>query len=575
MGVDISRPSREYTELYLPADTFRQCSPERCWCQGGHRNTRYMYIERGGDGRERYHDPLDYMDRIATGGGWPGSWKHPRDWTTKDYDRLGTIMQELYHRQRGKQMGGIMSPWMMADELGGGGRCGSGMASPTYGRRGHAMPMPMPVHDGPTWEDLERVYGARLKDLQDKVYGSEENAREERWRAKQFNLWKEFMGAYGGGAGAGAGGMGMGAMGAMNGLQGMQMPPMNPNMGMGMGQGMGQGMGPGMMPQQFGGGMTMPPGMGGGFGGMPPMNNAMPNMPGGGFGQMNGFGGDEMFGGGPGGGAFGGRRGGGGFGRNRRFGGGRGIGWDDQYDEGFGAGGGFGGGGGRGFGGRRRGRFGDEDDIFGGLGDGPRSPRGPARGPQRGPLRPDGRPGGGGGGGVGGAFFEDDMDIEPAKDFRRRFPSPIASPRRALRDDILAPPVERQPIITRANDPVVTEPESRRSPLPDPREARMTNGFGAQPPQPPPGGFRADDYGPPYNMGMGMGGGLQMPAGPQYGVPGPSNLRPGMGGMGRHVSFEPGARSEGGDLARPRSEEERRGEAEAGGMTGVRDISRS
>ena len=283
-----------------------------------------MYVERGGDGRERFYDPMNYIPGIMQNGAWPGSWKSPQEWTTRDYDRLGDIMTEWLNRQRGRQMGGFGGhmPWMTGDNYRG----------PSFGRYGsYGTPWgPDMARMMNRVEEMADSYKAHLRDLNDKLYGSEEDRREERWRERQFKLWREFQN-----------------MTMNNGAAGMNgMPPMNVPMPGMMGQNLGMpGMGVGP------GGML---GMGGGLGGMG-MNGIMP---GAGLGGMNGFG-NDMYGGG-----LGSRRRGKPF-RDRgrgRFGD---LGLEDELDDDFG-------GGLRG----RRGFFGggremrDDDGVFGGFGDG-------------------------------------------------------------------------------------------------------------------------------------------------------------------------------------------------------------
>ena len=304
-----------------------------------------MYVERGGDGKENFHDPMEYMDRIMSGGsGWPGSWKDARDWTTRDFERLGDVMGEYENRVWGRRMGGVpthggggggMTPAMMTmmmmaagDEYG-----GSGGGGGRYRRRSGQFSVEM-------WKHLQRMVREnheQLRELSDAVYGSDAERRQELARRRMFKLWQDFQ-QQGMSGGGGMGGNGMPGAG-----------------GMGMGMGM-----PGMMPNQFGGmggpaGMGGPPGMG--------MNGMMPGA--GGMGQMNGYGDDMLAGGGLGGGGLSGRRGGA-YGRGGRKGGARGIGWGDDLEDEFGLGLGDGRGDGRGFnGGRRR-----DDDWLDGYGDG-------------------------------------------------------------------------------------------------------------------------------------------------------------------------------------------------------------
>ncbi|KXT14812.1 hypothetical protein AC579_9649 [Pseudocercospora musae] len=114
MGV---QPSK--TELYLPTDSLRRCDPDRCWCDRPyHRKSRYVYVERGGDGSERYHDPMDMMSNMMMGGMSSMPWKDPSLWTVRDFDRLGEVMGELYNRERGRGMdrSGPYPTWSMPPE---------------------------------------------------------------------------------------------------------------------------------------------------------------------------------------------------------------------------------------------------------------------------------------------------------------------------------------------------------------------------------------------------------------------------------------------------------------------------
>ncbi|OQO13775.1 hypothetical protein B0A48_02006 [Cryoendolithus antarcticus] len=162
MGADCSLPSHKYTQLYLPADCFRSCCPGPPNCDNhrshGSKRSNYWYVERGGNGKDRYHDPFDYMDRVFARGGamqmmmpggwpgmpmqgpmgmgmnvgygnmagyanghgsgpygggcgaggimgpgpWPGGWKPSSEWTGRDYSLLGEILNEYSAREKGK-----------------------------------------------------------------------------------------------------------------------------------------------------------------------------------------------------------------------------------------------------------------------------------------------------------------------------------------------------------------------------------------------------------------------------------------------------------------------------------------
>lgn len=227
-----------------------------------------MYVERGRDGREQYHDPLDYMDRFMDGGAWP-SWKNPGDWTERDFDRLNEVMTNLNDRSQGRRMRGHGpgAAWMMQPN--------------DYGQRCSMQ------QDGPPWDpDLDdmiarqvrkvaRQYDRRFRNLNDMMFGSAQERMEDRFKETLFKHFRQFQQN----GGMGMNGMGMSGMQSM-GMQGMQMPGMmNQNMEPGMAN---------MMPQQYATMGGFPGGMAGGYGGMPVSNM----MPGGGLGgHMNGYGG--------------------------------------------------------------------------------------------------------------------------------------------------------------------------------------------------------------------------------------------------------------------------------------------
>ena len=195
-------------------------------------------------------------------------WKDPRDWTTRDYDRLGEIMSEYKSHKRGRQTAprNVPPPWMspamppammMAD--------GYTSDSP-YVRHRRGQP---PDRDAMVAR-LERIVEAhedRMNNYEDTMYGTGHERREHQWRQRQYALWQEFQQA------AQSQGMGAG-MAGMNGVWGT----MNPNMGMGMGM-------QGMVPAQQFGGMGGAPGMAG-------MNGMGMN------GGMHGPGMDPIYGGG-------------------------------------------------------------------------------------------------------------------------------------------------------------------------------------------------------------------------------------------------------------------------------------
>lgn len=361
-----------------------------------------MYVEQGGHGRDQYHDPFDYMDRYAMGGALPANWKDPREWTTRDYDRLGEIMAEYSNRQRGRQMCGSWgggspfsgnSPFsMMGDDFGGSGSGGGGSG------RGSRR------HRGPSWSDFETLrenmqdtyrrmadtYKKKLEERDTWYMGSEADLRKERFENRMCEILQsgmaKRMGVMNQMGGAGMNpmaGMGMNAMGGgggglnpmgggnMNLMGGVGMNPMGggammnamggmPQMGGAMGGGAmpgamgGLGINPGALAAMMGGGM--PSAMGGGMPGMDAFGGGEDLMSGANpFGMGQGIGGGRMprrnntF--------RGGRAGRGGFG-------GGGAGWDGEEDWGGGMGHGRRQGFGRGGGGRGFGMDGDDDGEY-------------------------------------------------------------------------------------------------------------------------------------------------------------------------------------------------------------------
>ncbi|KAK5708280.1 hypothetical protein LTR97_000820 [Elasticomyces elasticus] len=506
------------------------------------------------------------------------------NWQTKDFDRFGDILSEYYNRERGRRSSRMSSPlmgqamMMQPGMVGVQGGPGMGMTQPGYeyggGGGGGGMGMPMMGNYSPwmnmedfqgrtrqgrypTMTDFEHMrqqidnkfrrmaeeYQQSLDERDELMFGSEKDRREEQFRARMMKMIQEMspqlsqffqMGGQMGGAGSMAGnpmtGMGMGAGGGMAGLGGAG------------------GMG-GMNPM-----------MGGQMGAPNPMMSP----------QMGGMmGGAGMFGGGMDG-MRGGRRGG----RKGLRGLGGGGSWDEDEDD-------FLGGMGRNRRRRRRGGFGDdEDDMFGGgfgqVEAGRPSPRDP-------PPRP--RPGGGqdrgdgpffdGGGRSGLAFddgpFDEQRPVRSAFDEPSPFAhrpeagirmggSPFMSERPLSASDSLRVNPSSSPPSMRPNNPFsFSSDELRSQPMPD---TDLFRGSSARSPYDR-GGRSIPDYG----------GSSRAPSP----LPGPGILRtPGAPPRrrGSEVAFEGGvgAMEPEARLSRSRSDEDRRGEADAGSVPGPRDI---
>ena len=555
MGVSTSSPSYAYDQIYLPADCFRLCHPHSCFCGGGrsggcghHSRSKYVYVERNGpSGRESYRDPMELVERGLVPPGWGmggvGLWR------PKDYEVVRGLMAQWMASQKGLAEG----PWgeMMGYGVG-------GAYPPHYTQ---TPPSPLwsqwqgPWQGGPDG-GIGSGSGSRGRDvvvdeetrdrarvLHDIVFGSDAERQE---KQVQEQLLKRLtpmipelakllamqqaglngMSSNGGGMMSGpppAGGMPAGPMG-MGGMS-----PYGPAGGM-----------PGMTPMMY------PPA---GMGGMHPM------MGGGGDPSMlMGGGGGDM---------------GGGFGRRRNRGrrGMRDFDYDEDDDDDFG---GFGGRGRGGMRRRRRGRYNfDDDDLFGDRG-GEGEYVEPAlvvlmatvadyhidsrfRGPPpRGPPRPRPNNGGGGGGGSasggGGAVFDtfnDDArfrtvpagDPQPAQWTSPRNTAPAPPPMAT------APPPGR--VLTPVEEPINASPP----PMPINR------------PGPPPGAIPIpQERAPPYRFYETT----RPPTYPGIPVDGFSPTRP---IPTRHAHFRPEA-----GLARPRQDEENRGEPQAGGPANPHDI---
>lgn len=345
------------TELFLPSDTIRLCSPDRCWCNGRHNNraSKYVYVERGGDGRERYQDPVDMMGDFLMGGGGGAAmpWKSPGEWTVRDYERLGEVLNEWQMRERGRRrnpsfgspmMGGGGNIYGPSPWEGGGG--GGGRRRRTHPSWGEFERMQETVED--KFRRMAEEYQRHLAERDSLLFGSSSDHRKEQYRNNMLKTLQEILPQLSqmmaaqqfGGAGGMNAGMGMGMPNGMQGgmpMGGVAGPPFMgmQNGGMGM---QGMNMNPMMNP------MAAAASMGGGAG-MGPMHNPM--MAGGGVNDMGGGGG------------------GGGFGRRAR--GRRERPFREDFDEDFG---GFGvGRAGRPFRRGRRGGWGeDDDDMLGGFG---------------------------------------------------------------------------------------------------------------------------------------------------------------------------------------------------------------
>lgn len=239
-----------YYHTTLPSNAIRICHgghDGRCFCNGGyHRKEKYVYVDRRSDGRERYHDMMEVMGKFmqgggmgAYGGGGPGvmnngamgggmgaqmaggtGWpfRDAREWTIRDYDRLGDVMKEYYDRERGR---GKWAP----GEGGGVGAMGMGPMYPGMmpgmgmnpQMMGMGMPGMMPMmpnmppngdgsrgsghyqHQHPSMEEFQRLQ----QDLEEKfreynrhmgvLFGTEQDRQKDQYRATMLKTLQEIM----------------------------------------------------------------------------------------------------------------------------------------------------------------------------------------------------------------------------------------------------------------------------------------------------------------------------------------------------------------------------------------------
>lgn len=549
MGVSTSSPSYTYDQIYLPADCFRLCNPNTCFCRGGHHSrSKYVYVERNNpSGRESYRDPVDMLERGMVPPGW--GMGNMSSWRPRDYE----VMRGLAAQYMANQRGITEVPWgeMMGGGFGGmsppgmGGGQGYGYGPPAYQQ--HAPPAPWsqwqdpgPWQNGPEVgngrrETIDEETRDKIRLLSDIMFGSEADKQEKQVQEQPLKrlqpmipeLAKLLASQQTGLNGAGANGGGM-------------MPGPPPPAG-------------GMPPGAMGMGGMNPYGAAGGMPGMNPMMHpyasmgGMHPMMGGGDAGMMSSGGDM----------------GGGFGRRRNRGrrAMRDFDYEDDDEDDFG---GFGRGG-RGGRRRRRGRYNfDDDDLFGDRGGEGEyvepALAGSARGsnlltvvhtdsrgrgpPPRGPQRPRPSNGGGSTSGGGAVFdtFNDDARFRsvPAGDPQ---PAQWTSPRATAQPPMATAPPDR--ILTPVEEPIDSSPP----PMPVKR------------PPPPSAMPISPDRAPSYRV-FDVRETSTYPSIPVGEIPFARPIPI------RHAHFRPEA-----GLARPRQDEKNRGEPQAGGPAAAHDIS--
>jgi hypothetical protein len=177
MGISPSSPSHAYSQLYLPADTFRLChAGSSCFCRGTHPHNRskYVYVDRSSNHnshnnnngnspssypyygsnpgyasspREVFRDPMDLLERGMVPPGW--GMAGVRDWRKRDWEIMNQMLESYLAAggnggpgQRGLRGGGGGGefPWAEMMFANGGGAGGGGMQG-MQGYGGGAGPM--------------------------------------------------------------------------------------------------------------------------------------------------------------------------------------------------------------------------------------------------------------------------------------------------------------------------------------------------------------------------------------------------------------------------------------------------
>lgn len=287
MGFNFSRPQYEYSERRSPSEYFRVCDPSDCFCGERHYRRRHVAVQRLPGGREIYRDPSEVMNSMLygqtyanpaagmmpgmmsgtapmgnaplisgggniylpssggitnglLGNGWPAEWKDPREWTTRDYDRLGEVMDEYLNRQRGRGLPVMFGQGLqgMYQQLGQSinplGALAQGMfsqgssplspsmlpiSSTTFaespwdyrGRESRSRDLGSRSRYSkprPSYYDLDELreqmarYAQEAKDhmqsVNDFLYGSERELREERYKDKQRKMIEEILKGFSG-----------------------------------------------------------------------------------------------------------------------------------------------------------------------------------------------------------------------------------------------------------------------------------------------------------------------------------------------------------------------------------------
>lgn len=196
MGIIPSKPSYILTS---PAESIRLCPgfPGHCWCGASklHRTSRYVYVEYSRDGRERYSDPVDLLGDFLLGQSTRlVPWKATRDWSARDYERLGEVLNEYCLRQ---------------------GSCGAATAYPGIGfQRATHSPIPPAGEYGrrerrqhPTWSDWEALQDElahRMRRMEERcarhieeregvLFGTESGRKREQYRADMLRTFREIL----------------------------------------------------------------------------------------------------------------------------------------------------------------------------------------------------------------------------------------------------------------------------------------------------------------------------------------------------------------------------------------------
>lgn len=127
----------------------------------------------------------------AMNGCWPSEWKDPSEWTVRDFNRLGEIMDEYLNRQRGR--GHSFMPMKGMNNLG-------MMREEPWSSRFMGMPSEQRRYPSQEIEQLQAQMmryveesKQQMQAMSDFLYGSERERREEMYKDRQRKMIEEIL----------------------------------------------------------------------------------------------------------------------------------------------------------------------------------------------------------------------------------------------------------------------------------------------------------------------------------------------------------------------------------------------